>query len=60
MIRRDARQAAARLSFQIRGVNHRQPSRPKPGARDVMKQAERRPVEALIAFVIADHRAATV
>jgi len=53
-------QAATRPRLQIRGVNHRQSSRREPDARNVMQQAERRSIDALIAFVITDHCAESV
>src|SRR5262249_27116440 len=60
VIARYAQQAAAGPCLQVGGVDHRQSSRSEPDAGDVMQQAERRSVDTLIAFVVADHRAASV
>lgn len=60
VITRYAQQAASGPRLQVGGVNHRQSSRREPDARDVMQQAERRSIDALIAFIVANHRAASV
>jgi hypothetical protein len=60
VIVRNTQQAAARPRLEVCGVDHRQPPRREPDARDVMQKAERRPVEALITFVVANHCATAV